>query len=70
VQLRELRQRAGLSQEQLAVKVGVTASTIYKLESGRSKPSYDTLLRLSKALGVEISEIQFPSTRTPKKEAA
>lgn len=59
--LRELRERAHLSQEQLAQRAGVTGSTIYKLETGRVQPSYPTLKRLSEVLGVSIDEIEFPT---------
>jgi putative transcriptional regulator len=37
--IRELRLTLGLTQEQLAVALGVTYSTINRWENGRSKPS-------------------------------
>jgi putative transcriptional regulator len=37
--IRELRLALGLTQEQLAVALGVTYSTINRWENGRSKPS-------------------------------
>ncbi|TWB96241.1 Xre family transcriptional regulator [Bradyrhizobium macuxiense] len=45
------RQRAGLSQSELAAKMGTTQSTIARLESGQTLPSTKTLLRFAKATG-------------------
>ena len=45
------RQRAGLSQAQLAKRMKTTQSTIARLENGRGKPSTRTLSRFAKATG-------------------
>jgi len=45
------RQRAGLSQAELARRMKTTQSTIARLESGRGKPSTRTLNRFAKATG-------------------
>ena len=37
--IKNLRSKLGLTQEQFAVKVGVTFSTVNRWESGKSKPS-------------------------------
>ena len=42
-----LRRKAGLSQSELASKLGVTDKAVSKRENGRSKPA--TLLRLRRA---------------------
>lgn len=42
ITLRGERERAKLTQEQLAQKTGVSVRTIARLESGESEPSYDT----------------------------
>lgn len=38
-QVRELRQRLGLSQEQMAHRLGTSLQTVHRWESGKSKPS-------------------------------
>lgn len=51
--IREMRTKAGLTQQQLADKSGVNRVTIAKLESQTHAPSKDTLNSLSQALGVD-----------------
>lgn len=51
--LRGLRQRAILSQEQLAEKSGVARDTISKLETGRRKAYPVTIRKLAVGLEVE-----------------
>jgi DNA-binding XRE family transcriptional regulator len=45
------RARAGLSQAQLAERMGTSQSTIARLESGRTLPSLRTLDRYARATG-------------------
>ena len=45
------RLRAGLSQEQLARRMGVSQSSIARVESGRHWPSRTTLQRYARATG-------------------
>lgn len=50
--VRELRQAAGLSQAELAVKAGVGVQTIYRIEKG--KPAHILIKQsICKALNVE-----------------
>ncbi len=57
--LKELRVRQFLSQEDLARKTGIAASTINRLEGSKQKPTFKTIRKLAKALGVEPGEIEF-----------
>jgi len=50
-ELLKARQRAGLSQSELAAKMGTSQSTIARLESGQTLPSTKTLLRFANATG-------------------
>jgi ribosome-binding protein aMBF1 (putative translation factor) len=48
------RLRAGLSQAELAERMGTSQSAIARLESGRTLPSAKTLLRFAEATGSKI----------------
>src|SRR6266581_3694376 len=50
----EVRNRAGLTQEELARKMGTTQPVVARLESGRGRPSMRTLERLAKATGSRL----------------
>ncbi|MDA8318600.1 MAG: helix-turn-helix domain-containing protein [Actinomycetota bacterium] len=52
--LRQARQRAGLSQVELAARAGVTQSVISAYESGHRQPSVPTLAALIEAAGLEL----------------
>lgn len=47
----QLRMRQHLTQEQLAGRIGTTASAISRLESGQHMPSIETLRKLAHASG-------------------
>lgn len=55
--LREERVRSGLSQRELARRLGLSASLISQLESGVSKPSVGTLYAIVTELGVSLDRI-------------
>jgi putative transcriptional regulator len=55
--VRDLRARAGLTQEQLAEKVGVTRVTINCLENGVYAPSLELALRLAKFFRAPVEDI-------------
>ncbi len=50
IQIVTHRAAAGLSQEELAKKAGVSKKTVKRVERGETEPSFDTLYRLSRAL--------------------
>lgn len=65
--LRELREAAGLTQPQLAERAGMTRDGISHLEQGRRKPSWETVLALCAALGVDCTAFtQEPAKREPQ----
>jgi transcriptional regulator with XRE-family HTH domain len=55
--LREERMRAGLSQRELARRVGLSASLISQLESGQSKPSVGTLYAVVTERDISLDRI-------------
>ena len=52
--VREARKRAGLTQRELAEKAGTTQSSIARLESGRTRPAFDDVLRLVRLCGMDL----------------
>ncbi|MBI1915407.1 MAG: helix-turn-helix transcriptional regulator [Planctomycetes bacterium] len=64
--LRELRSQAGLTQEQLAEKVGVKRDAIARWERGSREPSWSNVVALVNALGVDANAfLQEPVTPPP-----
>lgn len=62
--LRSAREELGLSQEQVAEKVGITQPAYSFIESGFKTPSVATLVRLSNLLNVSMDEL----TKSESKE--
>jgi transcriptional regulator with XRE-family HTH domain len=56
--LRRLRLLRGLSQEKLASASGCGPDYLGRVERGVITPSAATLMKLAKALGVELAELQ------------
>jgi transcriptional regulator with XRE-family HTH domain len=55
--LLEFRKRKGLSQEQVADKIGVSRQTVSKWETDQSLPDFDKLLPLSELYDVTLDEL-------------
>lgn len=64
-QLIGARARAGLTQEELAIRMKTTRTVISRLESGRMKPSTRTLERFARATGHKV-RITFEPDRARK----
>ncbi len=62
-QLINTRLKSGLSQAQLAEKMGTSQSTIARLESGSSMPSIRTLLKFAEATNSEFRISFHPVAR-------
>ena len=52
--LKEARDRAGLSQRELAARAKTAQSVVARIELGETSPSWDTLVRLVKASGCTL----------------
>lgn len=60
----QARVYAGLTQEQLATRMHTTQSVIARLESGRVRPSTQTLERLAAATGTNLKISFEPAVET------
>lgn len=57
--IKELRARHGLTQEDLAVQVGVRRETIVFLEKGKYNPSLKLAYDISKVFDLPIEQVFF-----------
>jgi transcriptional regulator with XRE-family HTH domain len=65
--LREYRQAAGLSLADLATELGVSISTVSRLETGQRAPTLDLLLPLARRYRVTLDELlDAPRTADPR----
>ncbi|MFF3924061.1 helix-turn-helix transcriptional regulator [Paenibacillus lactis] len=55
--LKKYRQLAGMTQDELAGKVGVRRETIIRLEAGKYNPSLKLAIDISRAVGAPIEEL-------------
>jgi transcriptional regulator with XRE-family HTH domain len=53
----ELRREAGLTQEALADRIESDFPSIGGIERGTSNPTFSSLLRLARGLGIDLSEL-------------
>src|SRR5829696_8242 len=71
--LRGLRERAALSQEDLAERSGVARATIADLEAGKRPARPSTLRKVAQGLGVEVTDLyeghEVPKTPAPPSQA-
>lgn len=61
----EIRNKCGLTQEKLAEMVNYSSNHIAKLESARTKPSFDLLVDIANALNIQLKDLfDFDSINT------
>jgi len=65
--LTEERKRQRLSQNSLATKAGVNQSLVSAIEKEPWNPTVSTLLRMAKALGLDLGEIITKACRKVEK---
>ena len=67
--IKELREKAGLTQEQLAEKSGVSRTTIAILETKNDHTTTTkTLLKIANALGTTVDAIFFANSVQPTEQ--
>lgn len=55
--LRALRAREHISQEEVAKRVGIGVASVVNYENGQSSPSYETAWRLADLFGVTLDAL-------------
>lgn len=55
--IRSLRQRGGLSQRQLAMRMGVPRTYVSKIENEKATPTLSSLARVARALEVSVTDL-------------
>lgn len=56
--LRSLREEAGLSVPDLAKRCGMARTYVHDLESGRRKPTWETVQQIAEALGISTDKFR------------
>ena len=68
--IRSLRQRSGLSQRQLAMRMGVPRTYVSKIENEKATPTLSSLARLADALTVSVPDLLNACTPPRENEIA
>ena len=68
LRLRELRRRAGLTQEQLARRAEVGVDAVRKWEKGKRTPLLDRAVLLSRVLGCTVGQLAGEEPLPRKRE--
>lgn len=63
--LREARERADMTQVDLAVAAKVSPATVHRIEAGRQRPRFRIVVRLARALDVDEGDLLHSSDGTP-----
>ena len=57
--LKEVRQKKGLTQEELGTNVGVSRQTIISIERYRYKPTLELAMKLAEKLNIKIEKLFY-----------
>ena len=60
--LRKIRQAKDISQHAMALKLNISQSTYSRIEGGSKMPDHNMVVRIAKAVGVDLSELKPLST--------
>jgi len=58
-EIKKLRKQAGLRQEDLAFKLGVSRQTIIAIENDKYNPTLELAMKLARQLGRSVDDIFF-----------
>ncbi|NLA92676.1 MAG: helix-turn-helix transcriptional regulator [Spirochaetales bacterium] len=68
--IRDLRVRAGYSQDKLVKETGISRSQVYFIESGRCGPRIETIEKIAAVLNMRVSDIIiFAESNYPSRES-
>jgi len=67
--LYEYRKKMGLSQEELAAKIGVSRQAVSKWERAEASPDTDNLIELAKIYGMTLDELLMGKEDAPEESA-
>ena len=56
-EFRGLREVAGMTQAELSSNAGIGRVTLVRIENGEQSPRYETLIALSRSLGLPLAEM-------------
>ena len=57
--IKQLRKEAGMRQEDMAKKVGVTRQTIIAIENNKYNPTLELAMKIARLLELHVDEIFF-----------
>ena len=63
--IKALRKEKGITQKELADRLGVSASMVGQYETGVRKPKYETIQKIADSLGITTAEIADMSPISP-----
>ena len=67
--LREERERRGMSKYALSARCGLAQQTISYMERGLRQPSFETILRIADAIGVNLEDVIKQARATVSKKS-
>ena len=68
--LKDIRKKEGMSQEQLAEKIGVSRQAITKWETGRGLPDVENMVILAEIFKMTLDELVLQEKKLQEKKAA
>lgn len=64
IMIREYRKRKGMTMKELGLRVGASESAVGLWETGKRKPSYEMLLKISEELDCSVNDLLGYYNRT------
>jgi transcriptional regulator with XRE-family HTH domain len=70
LRIAELRDSAGLTQEALALDIGVSKNTVQRLEAGKHWPEWDTLQVVADRLNISVDDLFVGLSEAPRSQSS